>query len=171
MLLVVLALVASLLLFVLESTMKDGTFLRIVPWLAFFFLVEMWKLHCREGRIPRKQQRKIAKLSALQINKPRISPSVLAQVIGTEKMKKLFLTLSSRCDAGVCHHKSPARKATLMTWNILSLLNASCLLSLTPLCNSTVNWYHQLVHHCSGFIWFPALIYYENIVRVKTNKY
>ena len=52
---------------------------------------------------------------------------------------KKTLTRSPMCDSGVCHHRSPPRKATLMTWKILSLLKASNLLSLSPLCNSTLN--------------------------------
>ena len=85
---------------------------------------------------------------------------VLFLLVNTYQVNELeeTLTRSPMCDSGVCHHRSPPRKATLMTWNILSLLKASNLLSLRPLCNSTLNWCHQLVHHCSGFMWFPASI-------------
>ena len=62
-----------------------------------------------------------------------------------------ILTWSSMWDIGVCHQRSPPSVATLMTWKILSLLKVSYLRSLSPRSSSTLNWWNQLVHHCSDF--------------------
>lgn len=144
----------------------------------------MWKQHCKEGRIPKRPRRKISRWSALKTQSWTLVSGCFRNIIpgpleitldqrywifvlwllqvckrycrSIINTKIKILTRSSIWDVGVFHHKSPPSMATLITWKILSLLNASYRRSLNPLKRSTLNWCHQLVHHCSEFTRSPA---------------